>query len=227
MSRDQYAVDHNPNHLPQNGRLFPASWETTALRWCLKTRNTRWTSRVRSSASSTPSSPRSDKRGRRSFVYWLSRLLLPNRWSWTWLLVISYFPHRYVDYVDSEYLIHNFSFITSLSRQLMMRRSPRGEPAPRRRARMTTKVGWRRWGSSGGCWGRRAETDGGRRGRKQIATLSCWRVNRMNKRQPQTWPRARKRVSLSFIRSEPGRSSEVLTTWHASRDCRSMFLEMF
>lgn len=124
-------------------------------------------------------------------------------------------------------IIGYFGFVTSLSRRLKMRRSPRGEPAPRRRARMTTRVGWRRLGSSGGSCGRRAETGGGRRGRKQIATLSCWRVNRTEERKPQTWPRARRQISLSFIRSEPERSSEVLTKLPASRDYRSMFLEMY
>lgn len=122
---------------------------------------------------------------------------------------------------------HTDNFVTSLSRRLKMRKSPRGEPAPRRRARTTTRAGWRRWGSSGGCCGKRAETAGGRRGRKQTATPSCWRGNRTEMRKPQTSLRARRRVSLSFIRSKSGRSSEVLTTWPASRDYRSKSLEMY
>lgn len=106
-------------------------------------------------------------------------------------------------------------------------RSQRGEPAPRRRALMMTKAGWRRWGSSGGCFGRRTETAGGRRGRTQTATLSLWRGSRTEERNPQMWLRARRRVSRSFIRSKLARSSEVLMTWPASRNYRSMSLEMY
>lgn len=106
-------------------------------------------------------------------------------------------------------------------------RSQRGEPAPRRRALTMTKAGWRRWGSSGGCFGRRTETAGGRRGRTQTATLSLWRGSRTEEKNPQMWLRARRRVSRSFIRSKLARSSEVLMTWPASRNYRSMSLEMY
>lgn len=106
-------------------------------------------------------------------------------------------------------------------------RSQRGEPAPRRRALTMTKAGWRRWGSSGGCFGRRTETAGGRRGRTQTAALSLWRGSRTEEKNAQMWLRARRRVSRSFIRSKLARSSEVLMTWPASRNYRSMSLEMY
>lgn len=114
-----------------------------------------------------------------------------------------------------------------VSRWLKTRKSPKGDPALRKRARTTTRAGWRRWGSSDSCCGKRTETAGGRRGKRQTATLSCWRANRMEKRKPQTWRKAKGRASLSFIRSKPGRSSEVLTTLPASRNSRSMSLKMY
>lgn len=203
-----------------------------ALRWCLKTQTTRWMSRVKSSAYSTPLSPKLAKRERRSCDFWLSRLLLPNRWGWTWswhfllVFVISQAGRRSflnsVDFKDA-YLMNNM--VTSLTRQLKMRRSLRGKLALRKRAQMTTRVGWRRWGCSGGFCNRRTETGGGRRERKQIVTLSCLKAKRTDKRKPLQWLRARWQVSHSSIRSDPGRSSGVSLTLPTSRKYRSMFLD--
>lgn len=102
-----------------------------------------------------------------------------------------------------------------------MRRSLREELVPRRRAQMMTRAGWKRSESSGVCCARRSETGGGRRGRRPIAAPSYWRMDRVNK-----WPNQRRPVSHSFIKSEPERSSEVLTRFPTSRNYRSMFVEM-
>lgn len=105
-----------------------------------------------------------------------------------------------------------------------MSRSLREELVPRRRAQMMTRVGWKRSGSSVACCGRRTETEGGRRGRRQIAAPSCCRMDRVNT--CRAWLAKRRPISHSFIKSEPERSSEVLTTFPASRDYRSMSVEM-
>ncbi len=125
---------------------------------------------------------------------------------------------------ESMYYIYDFDFLSTLSRRLKTRRSPRGEPAPRRRAQTTTRAGLRRWGSSEGYCVRRTETGGGRRGRMQTATPSCWRGNKTEERKRL---RARRQISLTFTRSNPGRSSEVLMTWPENRNYRSMFVEMY